>query len=318
MAAGPRLRPRGGSGTPLTKVPASWGQPPGWHRRVVTPRGVPQVSPGALRGGDPPWGCPQSVPTLSPRPQVLFTGVVASSAMEVALRTLGGAMATSVFDCTHLVTDSVRRTVKFLCAVARGIPIVTPEWLYKVPQGGWGTGDGDLGDREEDLGDMGGLRDRTGGFLGTRRGALGTMGALEDEGQRPWGQGWGLWGQGTPWGQRRGVLGHVGNLGDRSCPWGQRCCGGQRRAVSGDMVALGDRGWHSWGQGGLWVTREGSFRAGRSLGVSPRVPHVPRAPRAAVSWRRVPSWCVTTTKNVTLASAWPRPCSVPAATPCSR
>ncbi|NXS95019.1 MDC1 protein, partial [Jacana jacana] len=81
----------------------------------------------------------------SPAPlKVLFTGVVASPDMEVALKTLGGSMAASVFDCSHLVTDRVRRTVKFLCAVARGVPIVTPEWLHKVPwgqgRGTWGTG----------------------------------------------------------------------------------------------------------------------------------------------------------------------------------
>ncbi|NXK01323.1 MDC1 protein, partial [Corythaixoides concolor] len=69
-------------------------------------------------------------------PAVLFTGVVASPATEVALKTLGGSMATSVFDCTHLVTDRVRRTVKFLCAVARGVPIVTPEWLHKSARSG--------------------------------------------------------------------------------------------------------------------------------------------------------------------------------------
>ncbi|XP_009465406.1 PREDICTED: mediator of DNA damage checkpoint protein 1-like [Nipponia nippon] len=57
-------------------------------------------------------------------------------AMEVALKTLGGSMATSIFDCTHLVTDRVRRTVKFLCAVARGVPIVTPEWLHKSARSG--------------------------------------------------------------------------------------------------------------------------------------------------------------------------------------
>ncbi|KAM9266880.1 mediator of DNA damage checkpoint protein 1 [Cariama cristata] len=82
-------------------------------------------------------------PQLRPRggsgsapPKVLFTGVVASPGMEVALRTLGGSMATSVFDCTHLVTDRVRRTVKFLCAVARGVPIVTPEWLHQSARSG--------------------------------------------------------------------------------------------------------------------------------------------------------------------------------------
>lgn len=31
-----------------------------------------------------------------------------------------------------LVTDKVRRTVKFLCAVAKGVPIVTTDWLEKV------------------------------------------------------------------------------------------------------------------------------------------------------------------------------------------
>ncbi|XP_068521160.1 mediator of DNA damage checkpoint protein 1-like [Anas acuta] len=56
--------------------------------------------------------------------------------MEVALGSLGGSMATSVFDCTHLVTDRVRRTVKFLCAVARGVPIVTPKWLHESARSG--------------------------------------------------------------------------------------------------------------------------------------------------------------------------------------
>lgn len=45
---------------------------------------------------------------------------------------LGGGLAKGVGDMSHLVTDKVRRTVKFLCAVARGVPIVTPEWLSKV------------------------------------------------------------------------------------------------------------------------------------------------------------------------------------------
>ncbi|KAM6038734.1 mediator of DNA damage checkpoint protein 1 [Theristicus caerulescens] len=84
-----------------------------------------------------PRGGPGSAP-----PKVLFTGVVASPGMEVALKTLGGSMATSVFDCTHLVTDRVRRTVKFLCAVARGVPIVTPEWLHKSARSGRVLGPG--------------------------------------------------------------------------------------------------------------------------------------------------------------------------------
>ncbi|KAG6921958.1 mediator of DNA damage checkpoint 1, partial [Chelydra serpentina] len=66
--------------------------------------------------------------TTSPR--VLFTGVI-DEAGERVVSALGGALAHSVFDCTHLVTDRVRRTVKFLCALARGVPIVTLDWLDK-------------------------------------------------------------------------------------------------------------------------------------------------------------------------------------------
>lgn len=63
--------------------------------------------------------------------QVLFTGVVDEDGEKVVVR-LGGGLAKGVNDMTHLVTDKVRRTVKFLCAVARGVPIVTPDWLSKV------------------------------------------------------------------------------------------------------------------------------------------------------------------------------------------
>ncbi|XP_038226729.1 mediator of DNA damage checkpoint protein 1 isoform X2 [Dermochelys coriacea] len=63
-------------------------------------------------------------------PRVLFTGVI-DEAGERVVSALGGALALSVFDCTHLVTDRVRRTVKFLCALARGVPIVTLDWLDK-------------------------------------------------------------------------------------------------------------------------------------------------------------------------------------------
>ncbi|NXW11380.1 MDC1 protein, partial [Fregetta grallaria] len=173
-----------------------------------------------------PQGCPQHVPMVSPHPQVLFTGVVASSDMEVALKTLGGSMATSVFDCTHLVTDRVRRTVKFLCAVARGVPIVTPEWLHEVPWG-QGTGEGGLGDKERSLGTLDGifgdkrvwgehegalgtgdsvLGDR--GFLRTGGGIFGDMDNLGDKGEGSRGQ------RRAPWGQ--GLLGDKGGvLGDR-------------------------------------------------------------------------------------------------------
>lgn len=41
----------------------------------------------------------------------------------------GGAVVDSANTCSVLVTDKVRRTVKFLCAVGQGKPIVTPHWI---------------------------------------------------------------------------------------------------------------------------------------------------------------------------------------------
>ncbi|XP_069800209.1 mediator of DNA damage checkpoint protein 1 [Dendropsophus ebraccatus] len=68
--------------------------------------------------------------TQNTQTKILFTGVVDSEGEEI-IRELGGEIAQSVYDCTHVVTDRVRRTVKFLCALARGIPIVTLDWLDK-------------------------------------------------------------------------------------------------------------------------------------------------------------------------------------------
>ncbi|XP_028280178.1 mediator of DNA damage checkpoint protein 1 isoform X2 [Parambassis ranga] len=67
--------------------------------------------------------------------KVLFTGVV-DEAGERVLTRLGGSMAKDVADMNCLVTDKVRRTVKFLCAVAKGVPIVTTDWLVKSGKAG--------------------------------------------------------------------------------------------------------------------------------------------------------------------------------------
>lgn len=45
-------------------------------------------------------------------------------------------MAGGISDMTCLVTDKVRRTVKFLCAVAKGVPVVTTQWLEKSGKAG--------------------------------------------------------------------------------------------------------------------------------------------------------------------------------------
>ncbi|KAM6935918.1 mediator of DNA damage checkpoint protein 1 isoform 2-T2 [Lycodopsis pacificus] len=67
--------------------------------------------------------------------KVLFTGVVDGEGERVLAR-LGGSMAKGVADMNCLVTDKVRRTVKFLCALAKGVPIVTTHWLEKSGKAG--------------------------------------------------------------------------------------------------------------------------------------------------------------------------------------
>ncbi|TNN81661.1 Mediator of DNA damage checkpoint protein 1 [Liparis tanakae] len=67
--------------------------------------------------------------------KVLFTGVVDEEGQRV-LESLGGGMAQGVADMNYLVTDKVRRTVKFLCAVAKGVPIVNTHWLDESGKAG--------------------------------------------------------------------------------------------------------------------------------------------------------------------------------------
>ncbi|XP_060045369.1 mediator of DNA damage checkpoint protein 1 isoform X4 [Erinaceus europaeus] len=88
---------------------------------------------------------PKAIPSRSRRrtkstqdyttPKVLFTGVVDVRG-EKAVLALGGSLASSVEEASHLVTDRVRRTVKFLCALGRGIPILSLDWLHQSRKAG--------------------------------------------------------------------------------------------------------------------------------------------------------------------------------------
>ncbi|XP_057555707.1 mediator of DNA damage checkpoint protein 1 isoform X4 [Hippopotamus amphibius kiboko] len=88
---------------------------------------------------------PQEIPSRSLRrtkpvqestaPKVLFTGVVDARG-ERAVLALGGSLASSVAEASHLVTDRIRRTVKFLCALGRGIPILSLDWLHQSRKAG--------------------------------------------------------------------------------------------------------------------------------------------------------------------------------------
>ncbi|XP_030659066.1 mediator of DNA damage checkpoint protein 1 isoform X6 [Nomascus leucogenys] len=71
----------------------------------------------------------------STAPKVLFTGVVDARG-ERAVLALGGSLACSAAEASHLVTDRIRRTVKFLCALGRGIPILSLDWLHQSRKAG--------------------------------------------------------------------------------------------------------------------------------------------------------------------------------------
>lgn len=58
----------------------------------------------------------------------MFTGVLDEEREEI-IKELGGHFVKSVTECTHCVTDKVRRTVKFLCCLAKGCDIVSTKWL---------------------------------------------------------------------------------------------------------------------------------------------------------------------------------------------
>ncbi|NXU97188.1 MDC1 protein, partial [Cettia cetti] len=101
--------------------------------------GCGSVSAPPPKAEEPAEGAKRSLrPRAAPGPthiRVLFTGLVPSPALLVALGALG-TEATSVTDCSHLVTDGIRRTLKFLCALGRGVPIVTPQWLLESSHSG--------------------------------------------------------------------------------------------------------------------------------------------------------------------------------------
>ncbi|XP_033127208.1 mediator of DNA damage checkpoint protein 1-like isoform X2 [Anneissia japonica] len=62
------------------------------------------------------------------KPKIMFTGVVDEGWVKI-VKSLGGELVTSIHDCTHLITDKIRRTVKFLCGLAKGAYLIDPKWL---------------------------------------------------------------------------------------------------------------------------------------------------------------------------------------------
>lgn len=77
------------------------------------------------------WGFSLTFPRNNHRPSKtrLMLYVVLLYLIFKVYYVSGGAVVDSANTCSVLVTDKVRRTVKFLCAVGQGKPIVTPHWI---------------------------------------------------------------------------------------------------------------------------------------------------------------------------------------------
>ncbi|KAJ3164793.1 Mediator of DNA damage checkpoint protein 1 [Geranomyces variabilis] len=61
--------------------------------------------------------------------RVMFTGISDAEARSKVVEKLHGATVADWHECTHLVTDRIRRTAKFLCALSAGKHIVNVKWL---------------------------------------------------------------------------------------------------------------------------------------------------------------------------------------------
>ena len=66
----------------------------------------------------------------SNRHAVMFTGFISESDSAL-VKDLGGIQTEEMCECTVLVADSMKRTVKLLCMVGRGVPVVGESWLVE-------------------------------------------------------------------------------------------------------------------------------------------------------------------------------------------
>ncbi|KAL3868842.1 hypothetical protein ACJMK2_041599 [Sinanodonta woodiana] len=96
----------------------------------VTPKGTKEKEESSINS--PSLRSTSVAPT---KPKVIFTGL-SDDQGEKIVKDLGGELASSVYTCTHLVTDKIRRTVKLLCCLGRGVPIVSQTWLNSSKQSG--------------------------------------------------------------------------------------------------------------------------------------------------------------------------------------
>ncbi|KAI6655346.1 Mediator of DNA damage checkpoint protein 1 [Oopsacas minuta] len=68
-------------------------------------------------------------------PFIIFTYIIADTYSK-CVADLGGVITDDVYKATHLITDRVRRTIKFLSCLTRGCEIVSINWLLKSKDAG--------------------------------------------------------------------------------------------------------------------------------------------------------------------------------------
>nr|XP_037271630.1 LOW QUALITY PROTEIN: mediator of DNA damage checkpoint protein 1-like [Rhipicephalus microplus] len=116
----------------VEKAPAKRGK-----RKADVPEAKTEVPQQAKsRRDEQAHSSPAPKKTAKVKPKVLFTGIDDTKAEEQVVRDLGGIIATNPSVCTHLVTDKFRRTVKALCCIGKGTPIVDVSWIKKCREAG--------------------------------------------------------------------------------------------------------------------------------------------------------------------------------------
>ncbi|KAI8835555.1 BRCT domain-containing protein [Chytridium lagenaria] len=90
---------------------------------------TPVKSKRGSRAKDGTPGTSPQKPLQTKEYRIMFTGL--GDFFNDTVETLGGRNVETWSECTHLVTDKIRRTVKFLAALTAGKHIVSDKWLLE-------------------------------------------------------------------------------------------------------------------------------------------------------------------------------------------
>lgn len=62
-------------------------------------------------------------------PKIMTTGIMLTEKEKKIIENLGGEIVTDVRECTHLITNKIRKTFKFLSCLGRSVHIIGDRWL---------------------------------------------------------------------------------------------------------------------------------------------------------------------------------------------